>query len=565
MKIAVAQIDPVVGAFAANVKKVLAAYDRACKDGARVLLTPELVVCGYPPLDLLDRPEMLSRNEAAVDELARATKGKACALVVGHVSGNPAEDGRAIQNSVTVLENGKRVFTQAKTLLPTYDIFDEARYFEPAAEIKLWDCDGTPVALAVCEDLWANDGALERNIYGDTPPVERYRKLGARLVISISSSPYVWGKREHREKIHVEVSREVKAPLLYVNQMGATDEILFDGASFAVNASGSVAGRLPLFRASYGLLELGAKGEWKWLSGAEDREDKAPSEIEVLHRALVTGIQQYFQRTGFKKAVIGLSGGIDSALVAALAAQAIGAENVYGVAMPSQYSSGHSLADAEALAAKLGCRFEVRPIKFLFSTASRELSEQRPKLAPLALENLQSRLRGVILMTFANHENALVLTTGNKSELAMGYCTMYGDMCGALDPIGDLFKTRVYELSRYMNDRFDGIIPESSISKAPSAELRPDQKDTDSLPPYELLDAVLGDYIEKGHSIETIDREHGKSPLAKGQAANWVKETLRKLELNEYKRRQAAPCLKVSTKAFGIGRRIPIAKIWDQA
>lgn len=524
-------------------------------------MTPELGVCGYPPHDLLDRPEMFERNEKAVEDLVKFTKGQTTALAIGHVARNPQPTGRAAQNVVTILENGKRVFSQAKTLLPTYDVFDEARYFEPAASVALWSCDGTPVGIGICEDLWGNDPAFGRKLYGKDP-VSQYRALGAKLLLSLSSSPYDWGKRARRESLHAEVAKTVGCPLIYVNQVGATDEILFDGGSFALNENGSFVGRLPIFKSAFGVLDILPQKNLTWSTPeASAREDIAPEELEVLLRGLVLGIKEYFQKTGFKNAIIGLSGGIDSAVVAVLTAQAIGAKNVLGVAMPSQYSSGHSLEDAEALAKNLGMPFEVKPIKFLNATAARELAEGRGQLAPLALENLQSRLRGMILMTLSNHYDALVMTTGNKSELATGYCTLYGDMVGALAPIGDLFKTRVYDLSRYINRSLGNPIPERTITKAPSAELRPNQTDQDTLPPYEWLDAMLEEYLEKGTAVSEI-LQMKQVKLASDQKS--VRDILRRIELNEYKRRQAAPILKVSNKAFGIGRRIPIAKFWDQ-
>ncbi len=560
MKVAVAQLDPVVGAFEANVKKIKEAYKRACTKQARLLLTPEMGVCGYPPHDLIERPEMFERNERAVEDLMAATKGQSCALAVGHVAPNPSLEGRAAQNVVTILEKGGRVFRQAKTLLPTYDVFDEARYFEPAQKVELWNCDGRRIAMAICEDLWAHDPTFGRKLYG-RDPVQSYR--GAEMIFSISSSPYEWGKRKRREELHGNIAKILGAPLLYVNQVGATDEILFDGGSFCLDAEGKPVGRMPVFRTSFGILEFPKSGQPSWESPDESgREDQEPAEIEILARALVTGIREYFARTGFKTAVIGLSGGIDSAVVGVLAAKAIGAENVLGVAMASQYSSGHSLEDAEILAKNLGMKFEVRPIKFLFSTASRELTAHRGELAPVALENLQSRLRGMFLMTLSNHYNALVLTTGNKSELATGYCTLYGDMVGALAPIGDVLKTRVYELARYINQAWGNPIPERTIKKAPSAELRPGQTDQDTLPPYEALDSLLADYIERGIPVAKLEEQYRATAGVK--EPDWVRKTLRRLEVNEYKRRQAAPVLKISHKAFGIGRRIPIAKIWDQ-
>jgi NAD+ synthetase len=382
-------------------------------------------------------------------------------------------------------------------------------------------------------------------------------------LISLSASPYVIDKRKHREEIHAEIAQKLGVPLVYVNQVGANDEVLFDGASFAIDRNGKVAGRLPAFQNAFGVVDVDLdSGQVSFVSpNSSEREDAPPSDIGVLSRALVIGIRDYFERTRFKTAILGLSGGIDSAVVAALAARALGPKNVLGVAMPSQYSSSHSLSDAESLAQNLGINFEVRPIKFMNATVTRELSERRGQLAPLALENLQARLRGLVLMTLSNHYNSLVLTTGNKSELATGYCTLYGDMCGALAPIGDLFKTRVYELARFINGNWGAPIPESSITKPPSAELRPDQKDQDTLPPYDLLDAVLEEYVEKGTAVSVIEEQYEKRLPTSG----WVRNLLKMLEINEFKRRQAAPVLKVSRKAFGIGRRIPIAKIWDQS
>jgi len=560
VKIALAQIAPIVGDFEANVALISAAYARACSanpaDQARLLLTPELAVSGYVLLDLLERPEIFTRTDAALEKLKALTKGKKTALAVGHVARNPSNSGRAAMNCISVIEDGKTVFTQAKSLLPTYDVFDEKRYFEPATEIGVWNEGSKKIAFAICEDLWGSDQILGRKIY-EKNPVDEYAKLKPDLLISLSASPYEYGKREHREKLHGDVAKRLGAPLIYVNQIGATDDVLFDGASFATDASGTLKGRLPAFREAYAVYDTDVPKFNP--ESAEFREDTAPDELEVLTRGLVHGIQEYFTRTRFKLALLGLSGGIDSAVVATLAVRALGAKNVFGVAMPSQYSSSHALADAETTARNLGMPIEVRPIKFLFSAANREWGEARGGLSDIAQENLQSRMRGMILMTLSNHYGALVLTTGNKSEIATGYCTLYGDMCGAIAPIGDVLKTRVYEVAHRLNEWAirDGLpppIPESTLTKAPSAELKPNQKDQDTLPPYEELDPMLVDYLEKAMPVDELEKKHGK----------WVGEMLRKIEMNEYKRRQGAPVLKVSTKAFGVGRRVPIAKRWDQ-
>jgi NAD+ synthetase len=569
LQIAIAQINPVVGAFEQNLGKIKEAYERACSLQARLLLTPELGICGYPPHDLVDRPEMFERNEKALEELTRLTAGKKCALLVGHIARNPSHVGRSAQNVVSVLENGKEVFRQAKTLLPTYDVLDEARYFEPASEVRLWSCDGHRIGVAICEDLWANDPLFGRRLYGKNP-VDTYRDLDASLILSLSASPYEWGKRLRREKIHQEIARSLQVPLVYINQMGATDEILFDGGSFVLNAEGQLAGHLPFFETAFGIVKIQSPQSCTLEALAQASDSKQveaqvaevpTSEMDILARGLVVGIREYFQRTKFKTAVIGLSGGIDSAVVAALAVKALGPKNLLGVGMPSQYSSSHSLSDAELLARNLGIPFEVRPIKFMFSTASRELSENRGQLAPLAQENLQSRLRGLILMTLSNHYSALVLTTGNKSELAMGYGTLYGDMVGALAPIGDLFKTRVYELARYINQEWGSLIPENTITKAPSAELKPGQVDQDSLPPYEVLDEILTAYLENGMRAVDLEAQF-QGQFDQSKYGN-IRDILKRLEINEFKRRQAAPVLKISPKAFGVGRRLPIAKTWE--
>ncbi|MEK6706584.1 MAG: NAD+ synthase [Bdellovibrionota bacterium] len=563
MRIAVAQLDPVVGAFEENVKKIKEAYQRACAEKARVLITPELGVCGYPPHDLIDRPEMFERNEKAVAELLSVTKSKNCALIVGYVERNASSVGRAAQNAIKVLDNGKEVFQQAKTLLPTYDVFDEARYFEPAQSVSTWNCDGRKIAIAVCEDLWASDPKLGRRLYGKNP-VDTYRRNGVSLILSVSASPYEWGKRQRRELIHMSVAKDLKAPLVYVNQVGATDEILFDGGSFALDCMGQVKGQLPIFSTGFAVLDVDVNGDggiiWKTISPTPSDKREKITEIGALSKGLVVGVMEYFARTKFSKAIIGLSGGIDSSVVAVLAQQALGASNVLGVAMPSQYSSPDSLRDAEKLAKNLGIRFGVKPIKFLFSQASREIAEGHGGLSEISLENLQSRLRGIILMTLANNYSALVLTTGNKSELATGYCTLYGDMVGALAPIGDVLKTRVYELARFLNSEFDSPIPENCLVRPPTAELKPGQTDQDTLPPYDKLDELLYEYVEHGASVAALEERF----VCAGESESWVRAVLRRLEMNEYKRRQAAPVLKISSKAFGIGRRIPIAKTWDQ-
>lgn len=605
MKVAIAQIDPIVGDFKLNFEKIKAAYLLAESNGADLCLAPELSISGYPPHDLMDRPEIYSRTDEILEKLKVLTQGKSCALAVGHVSRNPSPVGRHAQNTASLIQAGDIVFSQSKTLLPTYDVFDEARYFEPAREVRAFDfvcrrskdSKGLPekkkICIAICEDLWGEDSVLGRKLYGVDPQIE-YAKLKPELLISLSASPYQFDKRAHRESLHQAIAIKLKCPVIYVNQTGATDDILFDGASFVCNSIGELKARFKIFSKHFGIFDLEAQTtqnlSTEFLSEKSSVEDKKkslekiedkslnypilkwqkdsalemqpPSEIHVLLRALETGTQEYFKRCGFKLAIIGLSGGIDSALVAAIATKALGASHLLGIAMPSQYSSTHSITDAEDLAVKLGIHFQVLPIKFMFSTMKKEIAQTlatqetgSAELKSIAEENLQARLRGMSLMTLSNHYNALVLTTGNKSELATGYCTLYGDMCGALDPIGDVLKTRVYDLAREFNRYYGAeIINQSTLTKAPSAELKPGQKDQDSLPPYEQLDPMLVDYLEEFVPVTTLEAKYGP----------WVHEILRKMEINEYKRRQAAVVLKISSKAFGVGRRVPIAKKWDQ-
>jgi NAD+ synthase (glutamine-hydrolysing) len=561
MRIAVAQLDPVVGDFEGNLSKIREAYLRACQAQARLLLTPELSLCGYPPYDLIERPEMMIRTEQALLELAKMTAGKKTAVAVGHIGLNEGKaTGRPHTNRVSILDGGRIVHHQDKTLLPTYDVFDEARYFEPATECRWLELEGKRIGVGICEDLWSDDLVFGRRLY-ERAPVDQYAGQNLDILISLSASPYDYGKRERRERVHADLARRLHVPIVYVNQACANDELLFDGGSFALGRDGSVFGRLPFFKTGFMVADVAkSKAEGENLSGV-------PEEIEIMTEGLVTGIGDYFKRSGSKKAVLGLSGGIDSAVTACLAVRALGRENVTGVAMPSQHSSTHSLADAETLARTLGIRFEVRPIKFMFSAASRELGEGRQPLAPIALENMQSRLRGLTLMTISNHDGSLVLCTSNKSEAAVGYGTLYGDMIGALAPIGDVLKTRVYEIARFINRAWGEWIPESSITKAPSAELRPDQKDQDSLPPYDLLDRVIHRYVEEGKSVADIRKElaaplNQHRPIESKKDRDVLDELIQRIENAEYKRRQAPPTLKVSRKAFGVGRRMPIAKKW---
>ncbi len=544
MKIALAQVSPIVGDETGNALKIKEAYRAACRQGARVLITPEMALCGYPLLDWIERPEVFEAGARALEDLRRETQWQTCALIVGRAAPHLQDLSRRPQNMATILEGGKIVFQQAKTLLPDYDVFDESRYFDPAEKIQLWECEGRRIAIAICEDLWGRHEAFQKRFYHRCDPQESYRKQGAQAVFSLSASPYDREKRALRHRVHGDVARALNAPVTYVNAVGATDELLFDGESFMMNAQGGLIAELPRFEEALRVSD----------DQGEELHSTVHSEGErggALEKGLILGIQEYFKRTGFKKAVLGLSGGIDSAVVAVLCAKALGAKNVHAVAMPGPFSSPQSLEDAEFLAKKWGIIFEIKPIKFSFSVLDREWIEGASLAGDeLARENLQSRLRGMTLMTLANRLGALVINTGNKSELATGYCTVHGDLIGALSPLGDLYKTQVYELAHWMNATGNAI-PARSVERCPTAELRANQKDQDSLPPYDLLDRVLELYFEGNLSIAEIET---KVPQ------DWVRGLLVNVARNEYKRRQAPPVLRVSRRAFGIGRRVPIAK-----
>lgn len=549
MKIAIAQINPVIGAFDENFGLIQEYYLKAVQNKARICVFPELAICGYPLHDLIERPEIFTQTDSILKKCEALTEKSSCALVVGHVARNESRDGRAAFNRVSVFEGGKCVFSQDKSLLPTYDVFDEARYFEPSLQTKIWKCDGKNIGIAICEDLWKNDPSFARNLYGEHDPLKVFQKEKVDLLISVSASPFEMGKFKRREKIHQDISQTLGAPVVYVNQVGANDDILFDGGSFVCKANQEVLRRLPFFEASFECVDL---------QNDSAKTFKLPEQYELVAQGLVLGIKDYFRKTGHKKAIIGLSGGIDSAVVCTLAVRALGAQNVLGIAMPSQHSSSHSLEDADLLAQNLGIGFEVKPIKFFNSVILMDLEKSAGSLIDLAKENLQARLRGLVLMTLANQKSALVMTTGNKSELAMGYCTLYGDMVGAVDPIGDLFKTQVYALSHWINENWGAPIPKRSIEKAPSAELKPNQKDQDTLAPYEVLDAMLEEYTVGRESLSELEKKYDKQ-----YQSGWVKRMIQMLEMNEYKRRQSAIVLKVSPKAFGVGRRIPVAKRWN--
>ncbi len=544
MRIALAQINPTVGDLSGNADRMAAAARDAAARRAELVVFPELSITGYPPRDLVEKPSFVEGSEKELVRLAHETADLDLSVICGYVSRTEFDTGKRVFNRAAVLERGEVVFKQAKMLLPNYDVFDEARYFRPGEREFLCTVRNKQVALTICEDAWNDKRFWKQRLY-QRDPVEELFEAGGEMLICINASPYNMGKREIRRSIYRAAAKRYKRPVIYVNQVGGNDQLVFDGSSFAMDASGEVIASARSFEEDLVLVDTD--------TGSGDRHEDFTDECEAVYQALVLGTRDYIRKCGFSKVLIGLSGGIDSSLTAAIAVEAVGKENVTGVAMPGPYSSDHSLTDAREMALKLGIKFEIRPIDAVFE----KLSEQLGKICGVAEENLQSRLRGVTLMALSNDTGALVLTTGNKSELAVGYCTLYGDMCGGLAVISDVPKTMVYSLSRIANRRHNGAIPENVFRKPPSAELRPDQKDSDSLPEYDVLDRILEAYVE-----------HYKTPRQIADDLNLsidlVKEIVNKVDRNEYKRQQAAPGLKVTTKAFGIGRRFPIAQRYSE-
>jgi len=556
VRIALAQINPTVGDFSGNLKKISEYVERAAAAGAELVMFPELATSGYWPADLLEKETFVRRAEESLQAIAELTRGAGRpAVLCGSPMRCESASGKRVRNVAALMEDGEIKFIQQKMLLPFYDVFDEERYFEPAVRQSLTVVKGRAVAISICEDAWNDKLFWPRQMYPVDPIEELMRQWGAlpqplsghKLILNISASPFWHEKAEVRQRMIGAVAKRHRATAVMVNQVGANDSLIFDGASFAVNPNGEVMVSAKEFEEDLVVFES-CEGDAACLS----EQKPAASETARTWDALVLGTRDYLRKCGFKKAVIGLSGGIDSALVAAIAVEALGKENVQGVGMPSDFSSSGSVSDAEKLANNLGIAFSIAPIKEIYSTFETVL---QPFFAGtqfgLAEENLQPRIRGSLLMAISNKTGALVLTTGNKSEMACGYCTLYGDMVGALAVIGDVYKTEVYALSRYANREHE-VIPEATLTKPPSAELRPGQKDTDSLPEYEVLDPILRAYIEEYKSVNEISAEqHVDEKL--------VKQVLRLVELSEYKRKQAAPVLKVSQKSFGMGRRFPIA------
>ena len=554
MKIALAQINTTVGDFRGNCGKILDAYQRAVGAGATLVVTPEMAVTGYPPRDLLAKRRFVEDNLRALNELA-APIGPT-PLVVGYVEINPHRPGKDYFNAAALVRGGKIVERRFKTLLPTYDVFDEDRYFQPAESNRPVAIDGQNFGLTICEDIWTQD-YLPAHLYERSPIEELMRGTApASVLLNISASPYNLGKENVRAEMLGRIARERRTPVAYCNLVGGNDELIFDGNSMVFDATGQLIARGAAFCEDLVVVDLGSP---VLHPPSSILHGEAP--IAFLHDALVLGLRDYTQKCGFKSAVLGLSGGVDSAVSACLAVAALGRENVMSVSLPSQFSSKGSIEDARALAKNLGIRWEIIPIQDVFEQFKATLKPLFKGLAEdTTEENIQARIRGTTLMALSNKFGHMLLTTGNKSELAVGYCTLYGDMNGGLGIIADVPKTTVYELARFINEsgkqemgRKGFPIPEASLTKPPSAELRPNQTDQDTLPPYDVLDAILKRYIEESKSAAEIIKDTGYDE-------NLVRDVVRKIDLNEYKRKQAPPCLRVTSKAFGIGRRVPIAQ-----
>ena len=545
MKIALGQINTTIGDFCGNAAKILDYVHRAKQQGADLILFPELAICGYPPRDLVEKPSFVTQNGETLGRLARQIRG--IAMICGLVTPAQSETGKSVMNSAALVRDGSVAFMQSKMLLPTYDVFDEDRYFAPARKQEIITLNGSKLALTICEDAWNDKHFWQKRLYS-VDPVEELVRAGGNLVLNISASPFTVHKRDTRKKMLQAIAADFKVPVVMCNQVGGNDSLIFDGSSLVVGADGRVLAQGRSFEEDLVLFDT------ETLEG--DMHEQTEGAEAAAYAALVLGTRDYVHKCGFKKVLVGLSGGVDSALTAVIAVDALGKENVTGISMPGPYSSQGSKDDAHALANNLGIRYEVIAISSVFDDFRKVLSPAfRGMQEDFTEENLQSRLRGATLMALSNKFGALVLTTGNKSEMAVGYCTLYGDMCGGLAVIADVPKTMVYRLSEYRN-RTTPLIPRATIEKVPSAELRPNQTDQDSLPPYEIVDCILEDYVEHYKTAEQIatDRHYD---------CNMVKSVIRMIERTEYKRQQAAPILKISEKAFGIGRRFPIAAKYE--
>ncbi len=547
MIIALAQINFTIGAFDENVAVILRTLDEARSNRADLVVFSELSVCGYPPLDLLERKGFIEKCHEAVKTITEHTQN--IATIIGSPTVNEKEKGKNLHNSALFISNKKIEKIIHKTLLPTYDIFDEYRYFQPSDEIEIIRFQGKKIALTICEDLWYKQPLLTnfgKNKMYTVNPVDKLLDLGCEFIINIAASPFAYNQDEIKTDILTYNARHYSLPVFYVNQVGAHTELIFDGASRVINAEGKTIAKLGEFREEIAYFNVD-----EVLAGGKNiQKTKDLERIGLIHDALVTGIHDYFNKMNFSKAIIGLSGGIDSAVTLVLAKYALGTGNVRVLLMPSQYSSDHSVSDAIALAKNLDVKYDIVPIKDIFTGFLAELHPFFKNLPEdIAEENIQSRIRGTLLMAFSNKFGNLLLNTSNKSEVAVGYGTLYGDMSGGLSVLGDVYKTDVFLLAKYMN-RDREIIPENIITKPPSAELKPDQKDSDSLPDYDILDKILFNYIELRKSEEEI--------IAEGYDESIVRKTVHLVNINEYKRYQTPPILRVSSKAFGLGRRMPL-------
>ena len=543
MKVALAQTNPVVGDLEGNLEKALGFLKRAEEARADFVVFPELTFIGYPPKDLLQRAGFIEGNLSTLDAFAREV-GKTAA-VVGFVDRDTSGRTPPLLNAAALIHRGRVLSVHHKSLLPTYDVFDEVRYFSPADRVTAAHLGNERLGITICEDVWNDESFWSTRKY-TTNPVAELARRDVEFFVNISASPYVFGKRDLRMNMLSKLALAHRKPLVFVNQVGANDELVFDGSSAVFSAQGRLIARAAAFEEELVTVELGARNE---------TVESAAEDIGDLHAALVVGLRDYVTKSGFTKAVVGLSGGIDSAVTACIAAAALGRGNVRAVSLPGPYSSEHSVADAQALAGHLAIRLETVRINDVFETIEEGLRHVFVKGGTdVTEENIQARIRGTVLMALSNKFGELLLATGNKSELAVGYCTLYGDMCGGLAPLGDVPKTKVYEIARFIN-RDREIIPESTLTKPPSAELKPDQTDQDTLPPYDVLDEVLQAYIEDGKDAAAI--------VAMGVPEETVRWVIGRVNRYEYKRRQAPPVIKVTAKAFGTGRRMPIVQRWQ--
>lgn len=537
MKIGIAQMNSIVGDLSFNADEIISRYQDLVSSGADLVITPELSVTGYPPRDLIFRSKFIDDNLKVIEKIAEKVGN--VPIVVGCIDYNTQNTGNPFENAAVVIKDHEIVGKVTKCLLPSYDVFDETRYFEPSKEVQVQVLSGMKIGITICEDIWSED-FLPSKLYVKDPAGELAKK-GIDCLVNLSASPYHMGKPKDRHAMLSFLARRIHAPVVYCNSVGGNDELIFDGNSLAFSADGELISQGASFESQSILVDT----ESTKISVREDNQ------LEEIYNALVLGLRDYVTKCGFRSALIGLSGGIDSALTAVIAEMALGADNVYGVTMPSEFSSSGSVNDSLSLAENLGIGFEEVPIKNSFATLKAELSEVFQNYEEdITEENMQARIRGLFLMSISNKKGHLLLTTGNKSELAVGYCTIYGDMCGGLAVISDLPKTLVYKLAKWINRKKE-IIPWETIEKAPSAELKPNQKDQDTLPDYEILDQILELYVDQSISVSSI--------IAKGYDKDLVKWIASRVEMNEWKRWQSAPGLRVTSKAFGVGRRIPIA------